>query len=158
MKSAKMLLLLILVMFTGCSAAAPASTPDNNDQLNSIDVSQYRTGTTRTQPELISVYSEQKDLASINNWFMEAGDSVTLPDLNSIEKIQVVSFFYKNSGESLKGEAYMLVTFKDGSYYSKQVQPPSTVMDAYPYQESDNEQIINRMGIDGWRSMGSGGI
>jgi hypothetical protein len=87
--------------------------------LNSIDVSQYRTGTTRTQPELVSTHYDQADLTVLKEWLKAAGDPEAIPDNKKISRIQVLGFFCDVEGQIVRSDGYMYVTFEDGTGYSK---------------------------------------
>ncbi|WP_130615974.1 hypothetical protein [Cohnella abietis] len=165
MKKGILLLSAILILsLTACSssekvtkAEAPSSISSATNTeavLDSINLSQYRTGTTRTQPELINVYSDQEKLAVLGAWLKTAGTPEVFPEDKKINRINVVVYFYKVEEQPLTSDAYMLVTFEDGTSYSKLAVPPRFIEDNYPYDESVNESIISHMGTDDWRKMG----
>lgn len=136
-------------------SSSVGSAQSGDAELNTIQVSQYQTGSTKTQPELTNYYTEKEHLSVLVEWLKKAGNPIDLPVGKKITKIQTVSFFYENNEKkTIKSNGYMLVTLEDGNRYSKQIQPPNSIPDIYPYKESDNEDIITQVGTNVWSQMG----
>ncbi|RKP51621.1 hypothetical protein D7Z26_17750 [Cohnella endophytica] len=119
-----------------------------------MQTAQYVIGTTRVQPELTNVYYEQADLTVWQKWLEGAAKPQVFPEDKSMNIIQVVAFYYEVKGQAMRTDSYMLVTFKDGTLYMKQIQPPNKIQDVDLYNESENDLIIRRAGMDGWCLMG----
>ncbi|TVY04351.1 hypothetical protein [Cohnella terricola] len=149
---------LVIFYLSACSTSKETTSHESPTQLKgelaSIQVSQYVTGTTRTQPELTVLYDKQEDLMLLQQKFEGAEVPQSFPEDKSISKIQVVVFFYEENGQTVRSDGYMFVTFQDGIRYSKLIQSPNHIQDVYPYNESDNELVIRRAGTDGWRQTG----
>ncbi|BBI33814.1 hypothetical protein [Cohnella abietis] len=119
-----------------------------------MQTAQYVIGTTRVQPELTNVYNEQADLTVWQKWLEGAAKPQAFPEDKNINIIQVIAFYYEVKGQTMRTDSYMLVTFKDGTLYMKQIRPPNKIQDVDPYNESENDLIIRRAGMDGWCQMG----
>ncbi|RKP47876.1 hypothetical protein D7Z26_21925 [Cohnella endophytica] len=128
--------------------------PSSDEKPESVMISHYITGTTKTQPELGSYLTEKSEFERLEKWIQGAGTPEDFPSSKKINIIRVLAFSYETAGQITRKDTYMVATFEDGDIYSKLVNPPdSSIRDFYPYDESMSKFVIMAMGTDNWRKM-----
>ncbi len=120
-------ILVLIFLSNGCSIATNEDINSNQsfsdsfpaNDIRLIDIHLYRSDSYKTQPELINVFSDEKEKNNVIHWIntIHKRQDVIMPDIN---KIYVLQFHYPN-GNSEISKYLAYVEDSKGNYYAKKI-------------------------------------
>ncbi|MGG3279477.1 hypothetical protein [Paenibacillus solani] len=148
------MVLLIVSFMPACSKAGDNKNQETHNQNpTTINISLYRTDSTKVQPELINVVGvgDPHLLKQAYDWKKDGIQSIqaALPYPDKIDRIYVLQYSYE--GANPRSEYFMYVTDSEGNNYIKQFEYNGSYDS---YQGSlKKEDILNKIGLDGWKKV-----
>ncbi|WP_088834678.1 hypothetical protein [Paenibacillus tyrfis] len=147
---------LLVFLLGGCSPANKENTsniesltnefPANDIRL--IDIHLYRSDSYKTQPELINVFSDEKEKNNVIHWIntIHKRQDVIMPDIN---KIYVLQFHYPN-GNSEISKYLAYVEDSKGNYYAKKFEMTAELFNYEAFTKEVLASVIEKIGEKDW--------
>lgn len=138
-------LALCILMLTACHSSS-------SPPLSMIDVSLYRTESTRAQPELIDIISDTAKLDTVAHQISEAVPVAKIPGADKIDRLYVLQCSYDSAGKVAHTDSYMYAVAEDQSAYIK----PFKLTSGYSVDLFDSEAksaLWHKIGTEGWKAV-----